>query len=189
MSELKTVGIKELKNNLSAYLREVRRGVRVLVSDRNRIVAELHEPGVHYGTDEKVDPVLAAWVEAGVVKYNCIIHVDNTDLALKPGMTATVNIEVEHRDDVLTVPNAALRYVPPWPQEELEQVRADLDTSQAILWRVKGATLAPVNVATGIIGEEITEVSGTGLAVGMTIAVPVKRKDNDRKRRFGLSLF
>jgi hypothetical protein len=67
MSELKTVGIKELKNNLSAYLREVRRGVRVLVSDRNRIVAELHEPGVHYGTDEKVDPILTAWVEAGVV--------------------------------------------------------------------------------------------------------------------------
>jgi hypothetical protein len=67
MSELKTVGVKELKNNLSAYLREVRRGVRVLVSDRNRIIAELHEPGVHYGTDEKVDPVLAAWVEAGVV--------------------------------------------------------------------------------------------------------------------------
>ena len=67
MSELKTVGVKELKNKLSAYLREVRRGVRVLVSDRNRIVAELHEPGVHYGTDEKLDPVLAAWVEAGVV--------------------------------------------------------------------------------------------------------------------------
>ena len=44
MGDLKTVGIKELKNNLSAYLREVRRGVRVFVSDRNRIVAKLHEP-------------------------------------------------------------------------------------------------------------------------------------------------
>ena len=33
-------------------------------------------------------------VEAGVVKYNCIIHVDNTDLALKPGMTATVAADV-----------------------------------------------------------------------------------------------
>ena len=67
-------------------------------------------------------------IEAGVVKYNCIIHVDNTDLALKPGMTATVSIEVAHRDDVLTVPAAALRYVPPWPQEELEQVRAGPQT-------------------------------------------------------------
>lgn len=67
MGDLKTVGVKELKNKLSAYLRDVRRGVRVLVSDRNRIVAELHEPGVQYGADEKVDPVLATWIEAGVV--------------------------------------------------------------------------------------------------------------------------
>ncbi len=67
MGNLKTVGVKELKNKLSAYLREVRSGVRVLVSDRNRVIAELHEPGVHYGADEKLDPVLAAWIEAGVV--------------------------------------------------------------------------------------------------------------------------
>jgi antitoxin (DNA-binding transcriptional repressor) of toxin-antitoxin stability system len=44
MARLKTVGVKELKNNLSAYLREVRRGTRILVSDRNTVVAELHEP-------------------------------------------------------------------------------------------------------------------------------------------------
>jgi antitoxin (DNA-binding transcriptional repressor) of toxin-antitoxin stability system len=67
MSDLKTVGVKELKNKLSAYLREVRRGTRVLVSDRNRIVAELHEPGAHYGIDEEIDPTLAAWIEAGAV--------------------------------------------------------------------------------------------------------------------------
>ena len=48
MGSLKTVGIKELKNNLSAYLREVRRGTRVLVSDRNSVVAELHEPRAGY---------------------------------------------------------------------------------------------------------------------------------------------
>jgi len=67
MAELKTVGVKELKNKLSAYLREVRQGTRVLVSDRNRIVAELHEPGAHYGIDEQLDPTLAAWIEAGAV--------------------------------------------------------------------------------------------------------------------------
>ena len=67
MPDLKTVGVKELKNKLSAYLREVRQGTRVLVSDRNRIVAELHEPGAHYGIDEALDPTLAAWIDAGVV--------------------------------------------------------------------------------------------------------------------------
>ena len=71
MSELKTVGIKELKNNLSAYLREVRRGIRVLVSDRNRVVAELHEPNAGYvvdGAPDPGDPQLASWVRDGIVR-------------------------------------------------------------------------------------------------------------------------
>ena len=67
MAGRKTVGIKELKNNLSAYLREVRRGTRVLVSDRDEVVAELHEPGAAYETEEAPNPVLAAWVRAGIV--------------------------------------------------------------------------------------------------------------------------
>jgi antitoxin (DNA-binding transcriptional repressor) of toxin-antitoxin stability system len=67
MADWKTVGIKELKNNLSAYLREVRRGTRVLVSDRNRVVAELHEPLAGYATDEPLDPKLAEWIEAGII--------------------------------------------------------------------------------------------------------------------------
>jgi len=67
MSEIKTVGIKELKNNLSAYLREVRRGTRVFVADRNRVVAELHEPRSGYALDEPMDPKLAGWIDAGVV--------------------------------------------------------------------------------------------------------------------------
>ena len=128
-------------------------------------------------------------IEAGVVKYNCIIHVDNADLALKPGMTATVSIAVAHRDDVLTAPNAALRYVPPWPQGELDRVRTGLESGQSILWRVDGDTLTPLTVSTGIIGEKVTEVSGAELADGMAIAVPLKRRDVKRKRRFGLSLF
>ena len=67
MADRKTVGIKDLKNNLSAYLREVRQGARILVSDRDRVVAELHEPGVVYAAEEDLRPVLAAWVRAGIV--------------------------------------------------------------------------------------------------------------------------
>jgi hypothetical protein len=67
MANSKTVGIKDLKNNLSAYLRDVRRGTRLLVSDRNEIVAELHEPGAIYVTAEDPNPTLAAWAKAGVV--------------------------------------------------------------------------------------------------------------------------
>src|SRR3989442_465971 len=44
METIKTVGIKNLKNNLSAYLREVKRGFRILITDRDQVVAELREP-------------------------------------------------------------------------------------------------------------------------------------------------
>lgn len=43
---MKAVAVKELKNRLSAYLREVARGERVLVTDRGRVVAELRPPSV-----------------------------------------------------------------------------------------------------------------------------------------------
>lgn len=48
-----------------------------------------------------------------VVTYHVVIGVDNRDLRLKPGMTANVAIEVARRDDVLKLPNAALRFTPP----------------------------------------------------------------------------
>ncbi len=47
-----------------------------------------------------------------VVTYSVIINVDNSDLRLKPGMTTNITITVAKRDDVLKIPNAALRYLP-----------------------------------------------------------------------------
>ena len=48
-----------------------------------------------------------------VVTYDTVIGVSNPDLKLKPGMTANVSIVIEHKDDVLQIKNAALRYRPP----------------------------------------------------------------------------
>ena len=50
--------------------------------------------------------------QQNVVTYNVRIRVDNPDLTLLPGMTAYVNIGVQKREDVLLVPNAALRFKP-----------------------------------------------------------------------------
>ena len=47
-----------------------------------------------------------------VVTYDVVIGVDNTDLALMPGLTAASRIVVDQRNDVTRVPNLALRYVP-----------------------------------------------------------------------------
>ena len=48
-----------------------------------------------------------------VVTYGVIIAVDNAQLKLKPGMTANLTLIVDEHSDVLTVPNAALRFSPP----------------------------------------------------------------------------
>jgi len=45
-----------------------------------------------------------------VVTYDTVIGVSNPELKLKPGMTANVSIVVAHKDDVLQIKNAALRY-------------------------------------------------------------------------------
>lgn len=48
-----------------------------------------------------------------VVTYTVIIEVQNPDLKLRPGMTATVSILVDKRENVLRVPSLALRFQPP----------------------------------------------------------------------------
>jgi len=57
----------------------------------------------------------------GVVTYETVLAVDNSDLALRPGMTATAVITVQQLQDALLVPNAALRFTP--PQRNTEQPR------------------------------------------------------------------
>lgn len=49
---------------------------------------------------------------SNVVTYNVVVSVDNSDQKLLPGMTAYVNIAVASKQQVLLVPNAALRYKP-----------------------------------------------------------------------------
>jgi HlyD family secretion protein len=56
---------------------------------------------------------LAAETVDGVVTYKGILAVENKDMALRPGMTATAEIIVASVEDALLVPNAALRYAPP----------------------------------------------------------------------------
>ncbi|MEX2270942.1 MAG: efflux RND transporter periplasmic adaptor subunit [Vicinamibacterales bacterium] len=51
-------------------------------------------------------------VVQNVVTYATVIEAPNPDLRLKPGMTATVNIEIARRDNVLRVPAGALRFRP-----------------------------------------------------------------------------
>ena len=52
-------------------------------------------------------------VDQNVTTYTTVIRTANPSLRLRPGMTANVSVQVASRDDVLKVPNAALRFRPP----------------------------------------------------------------------------
>ncbi|MDF2696723.1 MAG: Macrolide-specific efflux protein MacA [Labilithrix sp.] len=55
----------------------------------------------------------AAQTVQNVVTYDAVIDVENDDLRLRPGMTATTTIVYAEKDDALAIPNAAMRFKPP----------------------------------------------------------------------------
>ena len=90
-----------------------------------------------------------------VETYTVIIHVDNTELKLKPGMTANVSIETARAENVLRIPVAALRFTPPeallntisFDKEILTQKKT---LNSGIVWPEKdGFMLRPVQIETG----------------------------------------
>ena len=62
---MQAVGLRELKNRLSEYVRQVRRGEGVLVTDRGEVVAELTRPRRHE-LDPAIPPGLAALARKGL---------------------------------------------------------------------------------------------------------------------------
>ncbi|MCZ6916507.1 MAG: type II toxin-antitoxin system prevent-host-death family antitoxin [Gemmatimonadetes bacterium] len=62
---MKAVGIRELKARLSQYVREVRRGEVILVTDRGEVVAELRQPGRGPPGESETDYGLRRLAEAG----------------------------------------------------------------------------------------------------------------------------
>jgi HlyD family secretion protein len=62
---------------------------------------------------------LASTTVQNVVTYNAVINVSNPDLRLKPGMTANVKIVIEKVDNVLKLPNAAIRFRPELSDTEM----------------------------------------------------------------------
>ena len=59
---------------------------------------------------------------SNVVTYTTIVDVENPGLKLRPGMTATVSIIAGEAKNILRVPNAALRFMPNLPDEEIQKI-------------------------------------------------------------------
>lgn len=132
-----------------------------------------------------------------VVTYNVVIGVDNKDLRLKPGMTANVSIVVARKDNVLTAPNAAIRFTPPRAERgEGKPVGGDAGPSAARpvgggkgrgqaekkLWRV-GAAGDPeaVPIQTGISDGTVTELTGGEFKEGDHVIIGIEMPRGTRK--------
>ncbi|WP_299081627.1 efflux RND transporter periplasmic adaptor subunit [uncultured Fretibacterium sp.] len=141
---------------------------------------------------------LKSTVVSNVVTYTVIIRVDNSELKLKPSMTANVTIVTEEKKDVLKVPAAALRFTPPGdvlaalsapsgtekeekgagsimglpPMRRRNGNRSD-DEDEPVVWVVEGGKLVgsvPVGEQ-GISDRTWVEVSNTQLEEGQELAV------------------
>src|SRR5438105_9861236 len=105
-----------------------------------------------------------------VVTYDTVIGVSNPDLKLKPGMTANVSIIVAHKDNVLQIKNAALRYRPadatsgemgsrsPAPAGSRGGAGRERRTGERTVYVLPGGQPKPVQIKTGISDGVVTEV-------------------------------
>jgi HlyD family secretion protein len=94
-----------------------------------------------------------------VVTYDVVVVVDNTDFALKPGMTAATRLTVDRVDDVLRVPNQALRYTP-------GGASGARDTDQARVWVLRAGEPTAVPVSPGLQDDSFSEIDAGELKVG-----------------------
>lgn len=92
-----------------------------------------------------------------VVTFDAVISVDNSDLALKPGMTASTQIIVAQRTDVLRVPNQALRYVP-GGLFGIEAHGGAPANGQSQIWLLRDGKPTPVAVEVGLDDGNFTEI-------------------------------
>jgi len=125
-------------------------------------------------------------ITQNVVTYVVVVNVNNSDLKLKPGMTANVSIEVAKKVDVLKLPPAALRFKPKTKGEETKtkEVRSGGrkggSTLQVYILR-EGKPVA-VPVKTGIANNSSIELVESTLKEGDAVIVEQIGGDSGKKK-------
>ncbi|MFI4987632.1 MAG: efflux RND transporter periplasmic adaptor subunit [Alphaproteobacteria bacterium] len=120
-----------------------------------------------------------------VVTFDVVVAVDNRDLALKPGMTASTRIIVDQRSDVARVPNQALRYAPgglasAGTSEPAVPPGSAASTSiaagaEARLWVLRDGQPVPLSVMLGLDDDNFTEIVKGDLHPGDQVVVGEER--------------
>ncbi|MEX0678691.1 MAG: HlyD family efflux transporter periplasmic adaptor subunit [Pirellulales bacterium] len=117
-----------------------------------------------------------------VVTYTVVVSTNNDDLKLLPYLSADLRFEVDHRQDVLKVPNAALRYRPrrelivPPPSGSAESSTSPggddpSDDAHRTVWVKQGNFVYPLEVQVGVTDGTHSEIVGGGLTEQMEVVL------------------
>jgi HlyD family secretion protein len=131
---------------------------------------------------------------SGVVTYETVLNVDNSELLLRPGMTATADIVVHKLEKVMLIDNAALRFTPSekdlgnysgqkqgffkklFPgSTKVKTEEKDAKATEAVnknakkVWLLRENILVPVTITTGLTDGIVTEVTGGELKNGVPV--------------------
>jgi HlyD family secretion protein len=130
----------------------------------------------------------ASKTENNVVTYETLMSVDNKDLLLRPGMTATADIMVKEVADALLLPNAALRFAPPAAEKKIAPSRGIVGSlfprpphaneeppapkgNANRVWITEKGILKPIHVTIGATDGTWTEVISGEITPGMNLVV------------------
>jgi HlyD family secretion protein len=134
----------------------------------------------------------------GVVTYKTVLNVDNSDLSLRPGMTATADITINKVENAILLPNAALRFVPSIKEKEApssggslinkllprrhrppSKQRKDSTANNKLqhVWTLRDGKLIAVAVAVGATDGKTTEVTSGDVEPGMLVVIDTKRSE------------
>jgi len=126
---------------------------------------------------------------SGVVTYETVLRVENSDLSLRPGMTATADIMVQRVSDAILVPVASLRYRPPMtmgptrgngglvgslmpgPPRRGNGMKPEDGKQQQHVWKLENGKPVPVPVTTGLSDGSQTAIASGDVQPGMAVIV------------------
>jgi HlyD family secretion protein len=118
----------------------------------------------------------------GVVTYQTVLQVDNSERLLQPGMTATAEITVTQVTDAVLIPNAALRFTPPaatasqggfriLPRPPGQRRDRSGDDAPPRVWTLAGTEVKPIEIVPGPSDGRVTVLREGDLPPGTAVIV------------------
>lgn len=129
-----------------------------------------------------------------VVTYDVVIHVENKELKLKPGMTANVSIIIDHRENVPKIPNSALRFLPEsakqeggsekrkWQKKPSSTFQTEIGRPGRVWTLSSDGKPVPIRIMVGITDGSFSEVISGDLREGMDVIIEEISKKKSQTR-------